>query len=129
MFRGKSDVWSLFEPLVRPLETLAKGHCLERIRSGADELRLAIQTQGFAYKKRSTHGGKNEFQAAWDQLDDPLVPVQGHAILTMSHLLRKRDEQAVKQREQLLELFVRSLEHEDSYIYLVTRMILSASIS
>lgn len=47
------------------------------------------------------------------------MPVQGHAVLTMAHLLSKKDSQAMEHRDQLLQVFLRSLEHEDSYIYLV----------
>ena len=126
-FRGKSDVWSLFDPLVESLEQLVKKHPLERIRSGADELRLAIQTRGFIFNKESTPTGSSKsssakdqaFQTAWDQLSDPFLPVQGHAILTLSHLLKKKDKEALKNRERLLKVFLDSLDHEDSYIYLV----------
>ena len=90
-------MWSLFDPLVESLEQLVKKHPLERIRSGADELRLAIQTRGFIFNKESTPTGPSKsssakdqaFQTAWDQLSDPFLPVQGHAILTLSHLLKK----------------------------------------
>lgn len=113
----------MFDPLVEWLEQLAKKHSLERIRSGADELRLAIQTRGFTFTKRTNSGNDNSnanaFQTAWEQLSDPLLPVQGHAILTLSHLLKNKDEQALKKREVLLKVFLKSLENEDSYIYLV----------
>ncbi|XP_057368356.1 transport and Golgi organization protein 6 homolog [Daphnia carinata] len=126
----KSKTWSLFDPLVESLEHLVKKHPLERIRNGADELRLAIQTRGFVFNKDSTASSEasrsssksskgQAFQSAWDQLSDPLLPVQGHAILTLSHLLKNKDEQALKNRERLLKVFLDSLEHEDSYIYLM----------
>lgn len=113
------------------LDQLVKRHSLERIRSGADELRLAIQTRGFMFSKRSPTDSKNKkeiedaFQSAWDQLSDPLLPVQGHAILTLSHLLKDKNEKALQNRERLLKVFLDSLEHEDSYIYLVRTMRLS----
>lgn len=116
-------MWSLFDPLVESLEQLVKKHSLERIRSGADELRLAIQTRGFMFSKQPTASqkcGKDDaFQSAWDQLSDPLLPVQGHAILTLSQLLKSKNDKALKNRERLLKVFLESLEHEDSYIYLV----------
>lgn len=117
-------MWSLFDPLVESLEQLVKKHSLERIRNGADELRLAIQTRGFMFSKRSPNespksGKADEFQSAWDQLSDPLLPVQGHAILTLSQLIKTKNEKALKNRERLLKVFLESLEHEDSYIYLV----------
>lgn len=125
-----SKTWSLFDPLVESLEHLVKKHPLERIRSGADELRLAIQTRGFVFNKDSTasseasrsssKSGKGQaFKSAWDQLSDPFLPVQGHAILTLSRLLKKKDPEALKNRDRLLKVFLDSLEHEDSYIYLM----------
>ena len=129
MNRGKSSVWGLFDPLTEPLELLAKKHSLERIRSGADELRVAIQTRGFVFEKRPGPGSQavDAFTQAWDQLSDPLLPVQGHGILTLSHLLKRKDPQALKNREQLLKVFIDSLEHEDSYIYLVRSSNLSST--
>ena len=123
--RDKGEVWSLFDPLVESLDQLVKRHSLERIRSGADELRLAIQTRGFMFSQRSPTENKSRketedaFQSAWEQLNDPLLPVQGHAILTLSHLLKDKNEKALLNKERLLVVFLGSLEHEDSYIYLV----------
>ena len=122
----------MFDPLVESLEQLVKKHPLERIRSGADELRLAIQTRGFMFNKRSPTESiekVNKFQAALDQLSDPLLPVQGHAILTLSHLLKSKDEQALKNRERLLKVFLDSLDHEDSYIYMVDKKMRKCNIS
>ena len=114
------QVWSLVEPLVDPLEQIAAKHQIERVRSGADELRLAIKTRGFVFD--SPVKGKeaaNAYQKAWKELEDPLIPTRGHALLTLSNLLKQRDPEALRNKELLLQNFLETLEHEDSYIYLM----------
>ena len=42
-------VWTMVQPLVAPLRRLAADHPLDRVRSAADDLRVAIQTRGFLF--------------------------------------------------------------------------------
>ena len=111
---------------MNPLELLAKDHPLEKTRSGADELRIAIKTRGFVFETRRPADQTNEFQQAWKEVNDPLLPVQGHGIISLYNLLRKRNEEALQHKDQLLQLFISTLEHEDSYIYLVAIQALTA---
>jgi len=112
--------------LIKPLESLAKQHPLEATRSGADELRIAIKTQGFVFESKRPSEQKNEFRQAWKELEDPLVPVQGHGLLTLSNLLRRKDVEALQHKKELLKIFLATLEHEDSYIYLIGIQALTA---
>lgn len=116
----------MFEPLVKPLELLAKKHPLEATRDGADELRIAIKTQGFVFESKRPSEQRNEFQQAWKELEDPLLPVQGHGLLTLSNLLRQKNAEALQHKENLLKVFMGTLEHEDSYIYLIGIQALTA---
>ena len=118
-FDRKSSNWTLFEPLVEPLESLTKKHPLEATRNGADELRIAIKTQGFVFETKRPSERKNEFQQAWKELEDPLLPVQGHGLLNLSNLLKRKNAEALQHKEELLKVFLATLEHEDSYIYLI----------
>ena len=112
--------------MIKPLESLAKQHPLEATRSGADELRIAIKTQGFVFESKRPSEQKNEFRQAWKELEDPLVPVQGHGLLTLSNLLRRKDVEALQHKKELLKIFLATLEHEDSYIYLIGIQALTA---
>ena len=60
----------------------------------------------------------SNFQQALKEMSDPMIPVQGHALLAIGHLLQQKDKEALAQSEQLLGLFFEKLEHQDSYIYL-----------
>ncbi|KAJ8042495.1 Transport and Golgi organization protein 6-like [Holothuria leucospilota] len=62
--------------------------------------------------------GAKEFDQAFEELFDPLVPVRGHALIALSRLLQQKDAKALQKQETLLNLFLEHLAHEDSYIYL-----------
>ncbi|KAF6776636.1 hypothetical protein AHF37_04233 [Paragonimus kellicotti] len=57
-------------------------------------------------------------QEIFDQLDDPLVPVRGHALIMLSRLLESRDQCVLGHEERLFKLLVQHLSDMDSYVYL-----------
>ncbi|XP_028405085.1 transport and Golgi organization protein 6 homolog [Dendronephthya gigantea] len=59
-----------------------------------------------------------DFDTAFEQLCDPLLPVRGHALIRLGNLLKARDTKAVAKVDILVKTFRDSLMHEDSYIYL-----------
>lgn len=59
-----------------------------------------------------------DFDEAFKELCDPLVPVRGHAIVAISKLLYKRNPKALSHSDALLKIFTDQLSHDDSYIYL-----------
>lgn len=59
-----------------------------------------------------------EFDQAFEELFDPLVPVRGHALIALTRLLQQKDPKALLKQETLLKLFLKYLTHEDSYVYL-----------
>ncbi|CAB3990345.1 transport and Golgi organization 6 homolog, partial [Paramuricea clavata] len=58
-----------------------------------------------------------DFDTAFEQLCDPLLPVRGHALMRLATLLKSRDPNALEKVEILVKTFRDSLIHEDSYIY------------
>ncbi|XP_033754079.1 transport and Golgi organization protein 6 homolog isoform X2 [Pecten maximus] len=80
--------------------------------------------QNHSASKSSTGKGKetaSEFSAlgqAFEELHDPLIPVRGHALITMNKLIQKKDPEAMEKREILLNIFKENLHHPDSYLYL-----------
>lgn len=52
-----------------------------------------------------TEVGKTEFDKALDDVSDPLLPVRGHGLLTLSKLIEKKDKQAIERKQYLLNLF------------------------
>ena len=59
-----------------------------------------------------------EFDEAFQELFDPLLPVRGHALMALAKLLQAHDAKAMQKKDTLLKIFEENLTHDDSYIYL-----------
>ncbi|KAK6982529.1 transport and Golgi organization protein 6 [Biomphalaria glabrata] len=57
-------------------------------------------------------------QQALQDLCDPLLPVRGHGLISLSRLVEDRDPEALNKSKLLLRVFQENLTHNDSYIYL-----------
>ena len=62
--------------------------------------------------------GGSSFHRALQDLKDPLIPVQGHGLITLTKLIEKRDPETMSNSSTLLTIFRENLMHSDSYIYL-----------
>ena len=62
--------------------------------------------------------GGASFEKALVELCDSLVPVRGHALITLTRLLQRRDEAALSRVDLLMTIFRENLGHPDTYIYL-----------
>ncbi|XP_071523872.1 transport and Golgi organization protein 6 homolog isoform X2 [Panulirus ornatus] len=69
--------------------------------------------------KPKTSWTRNTFEEAMEDLFSPLLPIRGHAILTLGKLIQKRDKETLSHKEHLLSIFQFSLKEEDSYLYLM----------
>ena len=47
-----------------------------------------------------------------------LVPVRGHALITLRKLLETKNPEALEKQDLLLKVFQENMDHADSYIYL-----------
>ena len=70
--------------------------------------------------------GHTEFQQALRELCDPLIPVRGHALITIRRLIEKKDPETLSKEQVLLKVFRENLDHGDSYLYLASVQGLSA---
>ena len=59
-----------------------------------------------------------DFETAFNQLCDSLLPVRGHSLMRLASLLKSRDPKALGKVDILVKTFRDSLIHEDTYIYL-----------
>lgn len=50
--------------------------------------------------------------------NDPLIPVKGHGVITLTKLIDKRDQETLMHAHNLISLFIKFLHNSDSYIYL-----------
>ena len=60
------------------------------------------------------------FQQALSDTCDPLVPVQGHGLISLTRLVAARDGETLSNAHQVLSIFQKHLGHPDTYIYLST---------
>ncbi|CAH8834038.1 unnamed protein product [Trichobilharzia szidati] len=65
-------------------------------------------------------------QKIFEELRDPLIPVQGHALIMLSRLLESKDSCITGHEQLIFEVLTNYLSHTDSYIYLNAIRCLSA---
>ncbi|KAK3603873.1 hypothetical protein CHS0354_042880 [Potamilus streckersoni] len=61
---------------------------------------------------------QSKLQKAFEELCDPLLPVRGHGLITLTKLLGAREPEALEKTEVILKIFSENLDHPDSYLYL-----------
>ncbi|XP_062575035.1 transport and Golgi organization protein 6 homolog isoform X2 [Saccostrea cucullata] len=68
--------------------------------------------------RSKTKAGQTALDQAMEEICDPLIPVRGHALITMCKLIKNKDPEALNKQENLLKIFQENLTHPDSYLYL-----------
>merc|ERR1719347_1530973 len=69
-------------------------------------------------KKKEIHEKRSPYEAALFDVSDPLVPVQGHGLITLTKLVEEKDKETLENLDTIRILFQSNLEDEDTYIYL-----------
>ena len=69
-------------------------------------------------EERATGGVNKSFQQALNDICDPLIPVQGHGLISLTHLVGAKDAETLSNTHQVLSIFQKHLGHPDTYIYL-----------
>ncbi|CAH8588262.1 unnamed protein product [Schistosoma turkestanicum] len=62
----------------------------------------------------------------FEELHDPLIPVQGHALIMLGRLLESKDPCILGNEQLIFKVLAKHLAHTDSYIYLNAIRCLSA---
>ena len=52
-------------------------------------------------------------------IEDPMIPVRGHGLVTLRRLLERRDAHCLAQCDVIMDALRTCLAHEDSYVYLL----------
>ena len=60
----------------------------------------------------------NSFEQVLYELNDPLLPVRGHALILLRQLIEKNDENCIKESNRVYEIIIDGIKSTDSYIYL-----------
>ncbi|XP_046550543.1 transport and Golgi organization protein 6 homolog [Haliotis rubra] len=61
-----------------------------------------------------------ELEQAFKELCDPEIPVRGHGLLRLTHLIQNKDPSVLSRLETLVKIFEENLQHQDSYLYLAS---------
>lgn len=104
-----------YDILLAPLENMHR-NC-----SNA-ELKDLLQRTILILKKGApssrNHGNITEVDKAVEDVCDPLLPIRGHGLLTLTKLVERKNESAMARKQYIFNIFRQNLKHEDSYIYL-----------
>ncbi|XP_018322428.1 uncharacterized protein LOC108735101 isoform X2 [Agrilus planipennis] len=108
-----------YEPLIENLQIISnKSKCTE-LKTIATDILLVLNN--FQYNKKNLKKDAKEitnFEKALQDVFDPLLPIRGHGLLSLAKLLEQKDEETMKKKQYLLNIFQQFLKDEDSFIYL-----------
>ncbi|KAI8878263.1 hypothetical protein K501DRAFT_258909 [Backusella circina FSU 941] len=118
----------LLTAAVEPLKILEK-HPFELIQESVHEVLLAITTYLSAQRMSSSskHGkgnsleeSKEKYRTAMKSLQDDLMPIRAHGIGMLKEMVLAKDPlvSSGEGLDQVLDIFIRLVQDEDSYIYL-----------
>ena len=81
--------------------------------------------------ERVTGRVKESFQQALKDTCDPLIPVQGHGLISLTRLVMDKDTETLSNAHQVLSVFQKHLGHPDTYVYLaaINGLVALASIT
>ena len=97
----------------------ASTETLQTVYSEEDVIQRSEKDYRENYKPGSTEPhSTSSLQQAFQELLDPLVPVRGHALISLKRLLEQKDPEALEKQETLVKIFHENLDHSDTYIYL-----------
>ena len=77
-------------------------------------------------QEKQEQSERSSLQTVFEELCDPLLPVRGHALITLAKLVQEKDTEALSKKEVVQKVFEENLRHGDSYIYLAAINGLSA---
>ena len=81
--------------------------------------------------ERVTGRVKESFQQALKDTCDPLIPAQGHGLISLTRLVMDNDTETLSNAHQVLSVFQKHLGHPDTYVYLaaINGLVALASIT
>jgi hypothetical protein len=102
-------------------------HPFEPVQESVNELLLAITSylsaqkmSGIKHKGSSLEASKEKYREAMKSLQDDLLPIRAHGMGMLKEMALAKDPlvSSGEGLDQLLDIFVRLVQDEDSYIYL-----------
>uniref|UniRef100_A0A8D8WYK5 Transport and Golgi organization protein 6 homolog n=1 Tax=Cacopsylla melanoneura TaxID=428564 RepID=A0A8D8WYK5_9HEMI len=108
----------LFSHITPSLESLLNYSTNEEVNILARQVLEQIKAANPSKKRGSKVRRGESYEKAMCDACDPVLPVRGHGMVTLTKLILSGDATAKSNKSQLLCLFMENLSHEDSYLYL-----------
>ena len=127
--------WNNLESSISDLEYLKDNHKNPSIQKSAGELIQIISTHGdvmkhdqFRYadenfsetKDKSQKKNTNTYASAIRDIEDSEIPIKGHGLISLTNLVTQNEAEVIKNFDQIIRIFQSTLEHEDTYLYLLS---------
>lgn len=61
---------------------------------------------------------QSEYELAMKDARDPLIPIRAHGLVALRKLVEQKNPKCVENQSTLIDLFVKNLKNDDSYVYL-----------
>lgn len=65
-------------------------------------------------------GSMDDYDKALNDVKDPLIPVKAHGLVSLRKMIDSRNEKCLTNQNELIDLFMKYLKHDDSYVYLAS---------
>lgn len=85
----------------------------------AEQILISVETRGAGVSHGEKVKALSKYESALRDIGNPLLPVRGHGLLQMRKLIDAKDKEAAENETFLLQLFIKELSNDDSYIYLM----------
>ena len=125
----------VFTPILIKFKQISMNKDLNEM---ADALHANIATYGAAAVKIESQSAdskplieeicsqNDEYSNCFKDLNDALIPVRAHGLVTLRKLIEKRDERVMDDVNKTVNICLKNLKHEDSYVYLAAVQVLIA---
>ena len=60
----------------------------------------------------------DDYEKALRDLNDPLLPVRAHGLVVLRKLIDKKHEKCIQNKNTLIDIFIKNIKSDDSYVYL-----------
>ncbi|KAI4464180.1 transport and golgi organization protein 6 family member [Holotrichia oblita] len=112
-----SDKHDHFKSLLSVLKSLFRESLNVEFRNLVKGVLDVLEGDKFVGKGVKTKP-QSEFEKALVDVQDSLLPVRGHGLMTLSKLIEDKDREALERKSYILNIFQQNLKEEDSFIYL-----------
>merc|ERR1712168_435959 len=87
----------------------------EAAAKAARKKKVGLKEEEAEMKILEDKEGMTPYEAALYDIKDPLLPVRGHGIIELTKLVDSKDAEAISEMDTVFQLFVDSIEDEDTY--------------